>query len=99
MSDNTAQAKHAIDSGATGDKVPGFDPAAAPLGTDEEAGGARPTTDPGTLGAIHHATPPNASHPPLAPNADKPKSPIAGPVAIGIGAAVALGVVLLLVLA
>lgn len=99
MSDNAAQAKDAIDSGAAGDKVPGFDPAAAPLGTDEEAGGARPTTQAGALGAAHHATPPNASHPPLAPNGDKPRSPIAGPVAIGVGAAAALGVVLFLVLA
>jgi len=32
-----------IDSGLTGDKVPGSDPAAAPLGTDAEAGGAPPT--------------------------------------------------------
>lgn len=28
-----------IDRGVTGDKVPGSDPAAAPLGTDAEAGG------------------------------------------------------------
>jgi hypothetical protein len=32
-----------IDRGLTGDKVPGSDPAAAPLGTDAEAGGAPPT--------------------------------------------------------
>jgi hypothetical protein len=32
-----------IDRGLTGDKVPGFDPAAAPLGTDAEAGGTPPT--------------------------------------------------------
>jgi hypothetical protein len=31
--------KDAIDRGRTGDKVPGFDPGAAPLGTDEEAAG------------------------------------------------------------
>jgi hypothetical protein len=35
----TEQLKHAIDSGETADKVPGFDPAAAPLGTDDEAAG------------------------------------------------------------
>ena len=34
-----------IDSGRTGDKTPGFDPAAAPLGTDDEAGGAPPTPE------------------------------------------------------
>jgi hypothetical protein len=28
-----------IDSGRTGDKIPGSDPAAAPLGTDDEAAG------------------------------------------------------------
>ena len=32
-----------IDSGRTGEKVPGSDPAAAPLGTDAEAGGTPPT--------------------------------------------------------
>ena len=35
----TAELKASIDAGRTGDKVPGFDPAAAPLGTDEEAAG------------------------------------------------------------
>ncbi len=34
-----AQLRHDIDSGRTGDKVPFPDPAAAPLGTDEEAAG------------------------------------------------------------
>ena len=37
--------KHAIDTGRTGDKVPGFDPGAAPLGTDEESAGAPPVSD------------------------------------------------------
>ncbi|MGD9617958.1 MAG: hypothetical protein AB7W06_21600, partial [Alphaproteobacteria bacterium] len=37
-----ARRKDAIDRGLTGDKVPGFDPAAAPLGTDDEAAGAPP---------------------------------------------------------
>jgi len=32
-----------IDRGLTGEKVPGSDPAAAPMGTDAEAGGAAPT--------------------------------------------------------
>jgi hypothetical protein len=31
--------RHDIDSGRTGDKIPVVDPAAAPLGTDEEAAG------------------------------------------------------------
>ena len=32
-----------IDRGVTGDKIPGSDPAAAPLGTDAEAAGTPPT--------------------------------------------------------
>ena len=48
--------KHAIDTGRTGDKVPGFDPGAAPLGTDEETVGTPPVSDahdrtPGSLRA------------------------------------------------
>lgn len=42
--ENSAQEKARIDRGAHGDKVPGFDPAAAPLGTDEEASGFSPIT-------------------------------------------------------
>jgi len=38
---NWAKVKHLIDSGRTREKVNHPDPAAAPLGTDEEAGGAR----------------------------------------------------------
>jgi hypothetical protein len=34
-----------IDTGRTGDKVPAPDPAAAPLGTDDEAGGSSPSPD------------------------------------------------------
>ena len=36
---NTARLRADIDAGRTGDKRPGEDPAAAPLGTDEEAAG------------------------------------------------------------
>jgi hypothetical protein len=39
-----AQLKADINAGLTGEKVPGFDPATAPLGTDEEAAGT-PTSD------------------------------------------------------
>lgn len=38
---NWSQVRKRTDSGKTGDKVDYPDPAAAPLGTDEEAGGAR----------------------------------------------------------
>lgn len=37
-----ARLRHAIDSGNTGDKVNYPDPAAAPLGTDDEAAGTTP---------------------------------------------------------
>lgn len=37
---NWAQARAQIDRGETGDKIAALDPAAAPLGTDAEAGGA-----------------------------------------------------------
>lgn len=40
-----SQLRQDIDSGATGDKVPMPDPAAAPLGTDDEAAGAPPEPD------------------------------------------------------
>jgi hypothetical protein len=43
----TEQLRNDVDSGRTGDKIPFPDPAAAPLGTDEEAAG-RPT-DPHTV--------------------------------------------------
>ena len=39
---NAAQLKAAIDAGRTGDKAAASDPAAAPLGTDEEAAGTPP---------------------------------------------------------
>ena len=39
---SAARRNAAIDPGLTADKVPGFDPAAAPLGTDDEAAGAPP---------------------------------------------------------
>jgi hypothetical protein len=39
-----AQLRGDIDQGRTGDKAKGLDPAAAPMETDAEAGGAPPTT-------------------------------------------------------
>lgn len=41
--DNVAQLHGDINKGRTGDKVAGNDPAAAPLGTDEEAAGTPPS--------------------------------------------------------
>jgi hypothetical protein len=44
MSGTTQQLKNDIDTGKTGDKInEGFDPGAAPLGTDDEASGSAPT--------------------------------------------------------
>jgi hypothetical protein len=63
--DTVAQLKHDIDSGATGDKVPVTDPSSAPLGTDEEAGGAPPS--PELVAAVRrlertHPNPPDHPH-------------------------------------
>lgn len=74
-----AQIKHDINSGCTGDKVPGFDPAAAPLGTDEEAGGA--AYDPHLMASAREqelqgrprVENPNAATPELQPNASAPR--------------------------
>ena len=41
----TEQLRRDIDRGLTGDKIPGEDPAAAPLGTDDEAAGTPPTAE------------------------------------------------------
>jgi hypothetical protein len=38
--ENPTQKRHDIDAGHMADKTPGFDPAAAPMETDAEAGGA-----------------------------------------------------------
>jgi hypothetical protein len=43
MAPTTAKLKHDIDRGRGGDKVDVFDPAAAPLGTDDEAAGTPPS--------------------------------------------------------
>ncbi len=39
----TSQLRHDIDTGRTGEKVAASDPAAAPLGTDDEAAGTPPS--------------------------------------------------------
>jgi hypothetical protein len=45
MAPTTAKLKHDIDRGRAGDKVDVFDPAAAPLGTDDEAAGTPPSAE------------------------------------------------------
>lgn len=49
----TDQLRNDIDSGRTGDKIPFPDPAAAPLGTDDEAAGQ--PTDPRTVEQVRRA--------------------------------------------
>ena len=41
----TSQLRHHIDTGRTGEKVAASDPAAAPLGTDDEAAGTPPSAE------------------------------------------------------
>jgi hypothetical protein len=60
---NTAsQLRAKIDRGETGDKVAASDPAAAPLGTDAEAGGFSPTSEQVKL-AIEEETKPVSPNP------------------------------------
>jgi hypothetical protein len=47
---NFDQLRHAIDTGSTGSKVAASDPSAAPLGTDDEAGGA--SADPALIARV-----------------------------------------------
>ena len=47
---NVTELRARIDAGRTGDKTPGVDPAAAPLGTDEEAAGTPP--DPAAVATV-----------------------------------------------
>jgi hypothetical protein len=51
--ETTEQLRIAIDRGLTGDKVDAADPAAAPLGTDDEAGGASNTSEQVRLAASY----------------------------------------------
>lgn len=53
----SARLRHAIDTGRTRDKVPGLDPAAAPLGTDDESAGTRPPLGAETTPAGNPASP------------------------------------------
>ena len=57
---NVSRLKNDINSGRTGDKIPAFDPAAAPLGTDEEAAG---TPVPGATVEMARATENRPEHP------------------------------------
>ena len=75
-----AQPKRDIETGRTGDKVGGFDPAASPLGTDEEAGGVRPEAEIIALERVRQARPQleggraNAADPRMAPQGERPRA-------------------------
>lgn len=51
--ETTSRLRKEIDSGKAGDKTAFPDPAASPLGTDDEAGGSPPTADQVRLAARH----------------------------------------------
>ena len=84
---NWDQLRHRIDAGETGDKVPGSDPAIAPLGTDEEAGGASTSPEDIAASALQQAVSDAGDAPPLARAA----------IVFGVAAALAIVLALLLV--
>lgn len=97
-----AQLQNDIDSGRTGDKAAGFDPAAAPLGTDDEAAGA--PNSPALIAearaqeaASHEVNPTrNAVSPEFTPDARASSRPThLTPILLGSGAALALGLLML----
>lgn len=92
-----AQLRADIDSGRTGDKVGGFDPAAAPLEADDEAAGtpASPETIEHMRAQEQAGAPSsrkaNAATPELAPDGRlKHGGPTLGPTVAGIAAGVAV---------
>lgn len=100
---NVIQLKGDIDAGRTGDKIAGFDPAAAPLGADDEAAGA--PAEPQAVGQARTAERPgesarrNGAEPDLAPDARMRRDGPFAAVAVGTAAGVAVGLVLLAALA
>jgi hypothetical protein len=92
VSTNPAQLKAAIDAGRTGDKAAALDPAAAPLGTDEEAAGtpAGPWAVSQAHEAEHSRAAAEAQSPDLADNTVRKP---------GVGMGLMIGVVVALLLA
>ena len=99
-----AQLRDDIDSGRASDKIGGFDPAAAPLGTDDEAGGV--AHDPMLMaatrvretGARAGSATRNAATPELQPDGVPPRTGRAIPILLGVLAAAILALLLLAVL-
>jgi hypothetical protein len=92
----SAQLRNQIDSGRTGDKVGGFDPAAAPLGSDDEAAGTPPSPQAIELAQASEGRPAsanaNGAEPDLAPDGDMKRRPPAW-VGAAVGAVAAIVVV------
>lgn len=64
---HTADAlRHALDHGRGGDKTDFIDPAAAPLGTDDEAAGHPPSREQIAMAAAAELGPTRPAHPPKA---------------------------------
>ena len=82
----TDQLRDRVDSGQTGEKVAMPDPAAAPLGTDAEAGGHPPTAQERSLAARR------------APRSEGPARPLPGP-AIYLAVIALAAVVIIMVVA
>lgn len=96
-SPTTDQIRHAIDSGRGGDKVAFPDPAAAPLGTDDEAAGTPPSAAERAQAARHEI----GAHAPTPDRAKNPRPSMSSTwLGIGVGAlaAVAVGGLLISVL-
>jgi hypothetical protein len=101
MVDNPDEHRAKIDRGETHDKVDFPDPAAAPLGTDSEAGGSRQTEAHDTRAGEARETAPTSG--PAAPGEERART-ISGEMkdSLGIGKAAMVGagaVLLVLVLA
>ena len=84
---NWDQLRHKIDAGETGDKVSCSDPAIAPLGTDEEAGGASTSPEDIAASALQQVVPDAGDAPTVARAA----------IVVGVAAALAMALALLLV--
>jgi len=96
------QLRDDINSGRTGDKTAGFDPAAAPLGTDEEAAGTPPS--PGEIAQARrleggrgvNGAGANAAEPALTPDGVANRRPSALIWAVGLGVLAVIGAAALL---
>lgn len=84
-----AQLRQDIDSGATGDKVAVIDPAMSPLGTDDEAAGAPPSS--AQVDEVRRAE--RRADPPPGDPGKRPGMGLGGPLLAAIIGAVALGLV------